>query len=340
MSKRIRCLDLSGTPAEIGRSHGRECRSEIQFLIRERRRLLEERLPSGGIDRIADVCDGLWRYLDRRFESLSEELLATAEAAGVEPWELVLSGGYSDVADLLGVGRGPAQDGCTLGVSTRPRFLAGTWDSHPSAAAALILLRRLRTDGSGTLALTTAGWPAQQGVNSAGVAFAITNLTPRATRDAGIPYIAAVALLAGMRSPREFSAFATRAEFCSGHAYVALGSEGPATIVETTGAAVSITQVRGHGAKANHYAAGSALDDNGMYGNLPNSCEREREMHHILPSIGSPIDFSLSLSRARYANRSVGEIVTCAYFFLNPVNRELWYQIGPARDGRMQRTSL
>ncbi len=338
----IKILDLKGSFSDIGHGHGEDCRNEIKYLLAERLGIMFSEAPNLSPSRLEEVCQSIWVYIAEHYKDLTEELTATAEGAQIHPWQLILAGAYTDLLDVVRERPIATYDECTLGVSTKPRFIAGTWDSHRSAVNGLVLLRRRPDVGPETLALTTAGWPAQQGINSEGLAFAITNLTPRTARATGLPYIAAVAALAALSTPDEFVSIAKAHQFCSGHSYVVLGSHGPAVIVETTGTVVDISTVTSFDTKANHYRKDSQIDDNAAYGNFANSCKREKELHTLLQKVTGPAEFSLALSKSSSINR-VGEnevAVTCAYFYLDPTRQELWYQCGPARDEKMSVVTL
>jgi len=332
----VETLTVTGAFSTMGHAHGEACRREIRALLADRTEILLRESRDLRPTRLEAICRTIWGYLAARYSNLTEELTATAEAADIAPWQLIVAGAYTDLLNVC-QGTGSAYGECTLGLSVSPRFIAGTWDSHPSAEEALLLLHRRPDVGPATLALTTAGWPAQQGVNSDGLAFAIANLTPRHVRVEGLPYIAANALLAASRSPDEFVRLAERENFCSGHSYIFIGLEGPARVVQTTGAGVDVETVTSFATIANHYRSASPLDDNRAYVNYEGSCKRETELHSVLARLSGPAAFAHVVAGTTLVNRTDvrGAVVTCAYFYLDPVRREVWYQRGPVEDEEM-----
>jgi hypothetical protein len=184
--------------------------------------------------------------------------------------------------------------------------------------------------------------PAQQGVNDSGLAFAITNLTPRHARAEGLPYIAANALLANSRTPGEFLNLTKSERFCSGHSYLFVGENGPGWIVETAERGVDVLRVGEFAVKANHYRLGSPLDDNRAYANFANSCEREDTFKSIFRKMQRPTDFCEAVVANHVVSRVKPEepAVTCAYFFIDPVERSMCYQRGPAERSELKRATL
>ena len=336
-------LVFSGTPRQIGLAHGEACRLRIRALLEQRREILFRERPTLTTVVLKSVCQALSDYTAHRFPELWNEVAATAEGADVAGWEMVIAGAYTDLLDIFRThADASSRDECTLLVSVTPRFLAGTWDSHVSAADGLILLERRPLKGIPTLALTTAGWPAQQGVNAAGIAFAITNLTPTQAVADGLPYIAANALLAASRTPDEFVKLASSEQFCSGHSYALLGEHGSGWIVETSSAGSNVIPVAQSAAQGNHYRANSPLDDNSRYAYVENSRARVLSLERSLAGIREPTEFIERLLADDLVNRCTpnGPALSAAYFFLEPVERRLWYQRGPASCARLSCTSL
>lgn len=337
-------LRLTGSLEQIGAAHGEACREKIHYLFELRRDIVLREIPGLQSSALNSVCQDLWDYLAHRHSSLAAEASATARSAKVKPWQLVLAGAYTDVMDICRTGTRckPAVDECTVAIDADRHVIAGTWDSHPGAVEGLLLLARLPDGGPATLALTTAGWPAQQGVNDRGLAFAITNLTPRTASRSGLVYIAANALLAEADGVDSFLQFASRERFCSGHSYLAVGRRGPGMVIDTASKGIDQTSVSGLVVKANHYRDDSPLDRNTAYPYLSGSRVRAGELQKLLVDIGEPQDFGALLATSEIVNRADPNApgVTSAHFYLDPDKGEVWYRPGPATGTPLLRAAL
>lgn len=187
-------IELQGTPAEMGEQHGETLRDAINELAESRFILANSRLGGAASALLRDVSLGLAWQTQQSLPDVYKETAATARAAGLPYWKLVLAGAFSDVLDIasrrIGSSVKPPAE-CTIAglkLDDGPAIV-GTWDSHGSARGGLALCLRKPRRGPNTLALTTAGWPLQQGLNNGGLAAAIANAVSRDVAT-GIPYIA------------------------------------------------------------------------------------------------------------------------------------------------------
>lgn len=116
---------------------------------------------------------------------LYEEMLALAAAAGMSPAEAMIVGGYTDFIDTVRAytGAGPVEDNCTAVIVPDPAasagggFLAQTWDMHASATAHIVMLSIQPEHGPAALVFSTVGCLGQIGMNAAGIAVGINNLS-------------------------------------------------------------------------------------------------------------------------------------------------------------------
>jgi hypothetical protein len=336
----IPTVTISGTPQAMGEAHGETLREEIRDLVQSRTGMLMRLVPSATLDDVAWVSGEMWRQVQSALPALAREVEATARTAGVSPAELVVAGGYTDVCDALAAitrtVRTEVIDECTVAESSDPPFIVGTWDTHRSAVAALVLLRRVPDGGTETLALTTAGWPAQQGVNERGLAFAITNLTPRTAAASGLPYIAVNARLAESLSVRDFTEVATRLRYASGHSYLLVDASGAGVVLETSADAVKARAIKRLHVQANHYSDYLAVDDNGAYPYLRRSVERALTLRALLRRAAAPeaLVEQIVASDVLYRNCTTPDVVTGAYFFLDPPARRMYCGTGTPVSGQ------
>jgi isopenicillin-N N-acyltransferase-like protein len=176
-------LEAHGSAAVVGHAHGDAFAEDIRAYLRKRRTLSAEGTDLGpdGITAIAERMVEAHRAYD---EVLFEEMVAMAEAAGITPAEAIIVGGYTDFIDTVrAVAHGTmVEDQCTAvltpaGVSGGAGYLAQTWDMHASATPHVFLLDVAVDDRPRALVFTTHGTLGQIGINEAGIAVGINNLT-------------------------------------------------------------------------------------------------------------------------------------------------------------------
>ena len=333
-------LVLTGSYTKMGETHGEACRDAINDLIDDRLELLLGDSGALTVAELREICCNLLQCVCSSSDNLRDELYGTARGANLEAWRLIVAGAYTDVLDVIRQPSSIQASECTVAMDSTKGCIAGTWDSHASAVNALVVVDRRPTNGPRTLALSTAGWPAQYGVNDSGLGFAITNLTPRTASRHGLVYIAAVARAAESPSTRSFEEFAMRTKFASGHAYLILDQSGDAVVCETSCTGVDMRSVHGLHVQANHYIG--ALDDNGMYTHIAGSHDRVNEMERGWPVISSPQAFSRWLATTSCVNRTMadGPAVTCAWFYIIPKEGLLWYRARGSTTSEFTRASL
>lgn len=187
----LRVLDVSGTPSEIGASHGRAYGEEIRTYTRDRVALVASGIWSGGPITKAEVLDIADSMLDAHASydtDLHSEMLAMAETAGITPAEAIVVGGFTDFVDTVRVvvgGDTPLsviEDDCTAMVVPDSRadgagFFGQTWDMHDTATDHVLLLRVSPQDAPPATVFTTTGCLGQIGMNTEGVCVGINNLT-------------------------------------------------------------------------------------------------------------------------------------------------------------------
>src|SRR5215468_9323225 len=168
-------IDLSGSPRERGRTHGRAAADRLRVGAR----MYAESLLKSGVD---------WAELERRAEAMVpsieafdptyvEEMRGIAEGAG-EPFaavvlmnartELVAAARHQQAAREI-------PDGCTAALALPEASADGAllhgqnWDWRAECAETGVVLRIRRDDGPDILTFTEAGGLARSGLNSAGI---------------------------------------------------------------------------------------------------------------------------------------------------------------------------
>ncbi|HJQ94340.1 MAG TPA: C45 family peptidase [Acidimicrobiia bacterium] len=185
----IRLLELGGDAEHRGGVHGAAFHSEIRRYTEERVRLASNGTwagrPATNEDAIALATSTLESH--RRYDAdLFEEMEAMALAGGISPAEAVIVGGFTDFVDIVraaGSSSVPEEDDCTAVIvpdqlaGGRAGWLAQTWDMHDSATEHVVMLQ-IETPGAPRgLVYSTVGCLGQIGMNEAGIAVGINNLT-------------------------------------------------------------------------------------------------------------------------------------------------------------------
>jgi isopenicillin-N N-acyltransferase-like protein len=183
----IRRIVIEGSPGRLGKTHGERFRDEIQRYGRERVRLATDGSWAGvaaGADEVMALADAMLPAHRDYAEDLYTEMVALGDASGLSPAEMVIVGGFTDFVDAVRRRGGsmPEEDDCTAAIVPDTRaggagFLAQTWDMHDSATDHVVLLD-LHADGQPrALVFSTVGCVGQIGMNEAGIAVGINNLS-------------------------------------------------------------------------------------------------------------------------------------------------------------------
>ena len=179
----IRVTTVTGSPEQMGRTHGSAYASEIRAYT-DARMALSAAGTDWDSERIVALAHQMLPAHEAYDADLHAEMLAMAEAADISPAEAVIVGGYTDFLDTVRAAAGTAsiEDACTAviipdAVAGGSGFLAQTWDMHASATPHIILLDVAPASGPRALVFTTVGTLGQIGINDSGISIGINNLT-------------------------------------------------------------------------------------------------------------------------------------------------------------------
>ena len=179
----IRTLSISGDPGSLGRTHGAAYAEDIRAYCSGRISLSGEG-NDWNREQLVDLGTQMLPAHRAYDEALYEEMLALADSAGISGGEAVIVGGYTDFIDTVRAyaGSAPVEDNCTAviagdDISEGHGFLAQTWDMNASATPHVVLLEVAPDSGPRSLVFTTVGTLGQIGMNEAGIAIGINNLT-------------------------------------------------------------------------------------------------------------------------------------------------------------------
>jgi isopenicillin-N N-acyltransferase-like protein len=188
----IRRIVLEGSPEEMGTCHGESYRDEIRAYAEDRVSLSSSGSWSGrAADRqeVLELAASMLPSHRAYSAALCAEMEAMARACDLSPAQAIIVGGFTDFVDALrSTGAGaPEEDDCTSvlvpnAMADGRGFLAQTWDMHASATEHVTLLDVRPNDSPRSLVFSTVGCLGQIGVNEAGIAIGINNLSAEVGR--------------------------------------------------------------------------------------------------------------------------------------------------------------
>lgn len=239
MTTPLTVLEASGSATEIGAAHGHAFGAQIRSYMADRRDLAREgtTLTIAGVEQIADDMVPPHREYDR---DLFDEMTAMADAAGISHGQAIIVGGYTDFIDTVRAlaGGSAVEDTCTAVItpnatSSGAGFLAQTWDMHASATPHVFILDVTPPGAPRSLVFTTHGTLGQIGMNEAGIAVGINNLTVDDGR-VGVTWPFAVRkALKATTFDAAVKAF-TEAPLAGGHNFLVFDADGQGVSIEAT----------------------------------------------------------------------------------------------------------
>jgi isopenicillin-N N-acyltransferase-like protein len=220
-------LEISGSPRDLGRAHGRALAARIRSFVPMRlaavRAWLAER-HLGGPGRLVEIGASSLASLGRWHPAGLEEHLAVAEGAGVDPVELYLAANMTDLRDVLLPPGLPEREGCSLLLLPRALTRGGeiiaaqTWDLNPEDIDYVVALHRRPEEGPEAWTVTCTGCPALIGMNEHGLAVGTTNVKTRGARP-GVGYTSMLARALHCRDLAEAADVIEGAPRAAAHVY-------------------------------------------------------------------------------------------------------------------------
>ncbi|HEY5891396.1 MAG TPA: C45 family peptidase [Acidimicrobiia bacterium] len=243
---KIRVLALGGSPGEIGHAHGSALGSSIRQYLDDRLDLAGDPYWSGRTAELESIVGLAQETLGahRRYsEPLYEEMAAMATSAGIDPAEAVVVGGFTDLIDVVRVAGGPSveEDDCTGIIDADNGVLAQTWDMHASAGEFVYLFDIEPDTGPRAKVQTTAGCVGQMGINEAGIAVGINNLTSRGKVGVTWPFV--VRKVLQQTTLDGAIEMVLSADLAGGHNFFIMGPDGTGCNIEAMPESRKVTRV-------------------------------------------------------------------------------------------------
>jgi isopenicillin-N N-acyltransferase-like protein len=244
----MRILEVFGDSIDLGRGHGSACVEMIRKYADSRIDLTAQEDWSGGAadrDLILSCADQTLGHHEAFSPNLYAEMLALADAAGISPQEAVAVGGFTDLVDVVRsrVGAGPEEHNCTGILNPRTGTLAQTWDMHASAGEFVILLKIDPLIGPDAFVQTTAGCLGQIGMNAAGIAIGINNLTSMGKPGVTWPFV--VRKVLEQTELDDAIKVVLDADLAGGHNFFVMGPDGEGATIEAMPHSKRLTRSNG-----------------------------------------------------------------------------------------------
>jgi isopenicillin-N N-acyltransferase-like protein len=242
----LRVLEIFGDAADFGRVHGVECAQMIRSYLDDRLGLSGDATwagrsaEAGTVLALAEETLGHHRAYSG---PLFEEMLSLAEGAGITPAEAVVVGGFTDLVDVVRAHAGwaPIEDDCTAVLDPGSGVLAQTWDMHASAGEYVVMLKLDSLRGPAAVVQTTAGCLGQIGLNEAGIAVGINNLTSIGKPGVTWPFVVRKAL--AQTNLEAAVGCVLDADLAGGHNYLLMGPDGSGVNIEAMPGTVKVDRV-------------------------------------------------------------------------------------------------
>ena len=248
----IRRLALRGSPKQLGSEHGAAFRDDIHRYTDERVHLASNGSWAGRKATREDtlaLAEAMLPAHRAYAPDLTEEMEALAEASGLSAAECVIVGGFTDFVDAVRSQANAAheEDNCTAvlvpdGLAEGHGFLAQTWDMHDSATEHVILLDIAPETGPGAFVYSTVGCLGQIGLNDAGIAVGINNLTA-ANGKIGVTWPFVVRKALQQTDIEAALACVVEAELAGAHNYLLLDRNGRGYNVEAMPSCRTVTKL-------------------------------------------------------------------------------------------------
>lgn len=321
----LRVLEVFGDSADLGRGHGSACRDMIRRYADDRIELTTQEDWGGGQadrDLILGCAEETLSHHEQFSESLYAEMTAMAGAAGITPAEAVVVGGFTDLVDLVRarVGSAPDEHNCTGIINPQGGYLAQTWDMHASAGEYVIMLKLDPLMGPDVFVQTTAGCLGQMGMNEAGIAVGINNLTSMGKPGVTWPFV--VRKILEQTDLDDAIKVVLDADVAGGHNFFVIGPDGEGATVEAMPRSKRVTRTEGRPLiHANHCLHDDTRAEEGS--KRPEWVQSSHDRHRIGEESADDLDaFFGDPAISRRASQP-HEVATCGAVIIEPGNRTM-----------------
>lgn len=320
----IETLVLDGNGAKRGALHGTERSTPIRKYLSDRMALAAEETWSGAaVDEslIVEAAEEMLPHHERFSGDLYAEMVAMGETAGISAAEAVVVGGFTDLVDVVRsrAGSAPEEHNCTAVLNRELGFYAQTWDMHASAGEFVVLLDVRPDSGPRALVQTTAGCLGQMGMNEAGIAIGINNLT--SIGRPGVTWPTVVRKVLTQTSFDDAVEVILSAPLAGGHNFMVMGPAGEGVNIEAMPSHKEVTRVHDAFVHTNHCLfPGTVLEEGERLSEHVENSNRRLEVAEKLAD-----DLEAFFEEPTISRRvgDLGEVGTCGAVILEPGPRRM-----------------
>ncbi|HQY90130.1 C45 family peptidase [Caldilinea sp.] len=356
----IRILTISGSPYEMGYTHGKAFAKEIGDLTEERLHLSCDPFWTGGqtatLDEVLAIGRACLRHHEAFAPELMEEMRGMADATGIGVNELVIMNGFTDFVDIIA---NPAVLSHTRAKSVLPGdaidctaflvapaasayghgYLGQTWDMHSTATPYVLMLDVRPQTGPALMTFTITGCVAMIGMNEHGVAVGINNLLGAEGR-AGVHWVYVVRKMLAQRTVEEALTVLQGAHLSGAHNYLLLGPDANGALrgynVEHMATRAHVIPVESIYAHTNHCLIAEMVNGERPRKSVSHASTvaRQDQASRFLEDQIGHITVEMLMALTRY--HADGELSVCAHVqpgydvessgacVMSPTTRELW----------------
>ena len=355
--KRLRVMELSGAPYDMGYAHGQRYHDEIHMFTEDRVQLCQDpnwtsqKLSREAVLELAEAC-----ALEHQAYApeLMDELMGMAAATGLSLAELVINNGFTDFIDVIyNLGdqgqraKAPAlhADNCTAFLVPKARSRSGrayfgqTWDMHATATPYVILLRGKPVDAPEFLVFTITGCVGMIGMNSAGIAVGINNLMA-ADGQIGVTWPFVVRKALQQDNLADALACVTDAKLAGAHNYLLMDRHGAGVEVEAMSTSQHLRHLEDETiAHTNHclIQKNLGLARERKVASQYSSENRLQRARELLDREKLEIDDLMALTRDDVAictrPQPPMDVESCGAAIMCPPSGDFWSVWGPPADG-------
>ncbi|MEL7519557.1 MAG: C45 family peptidase [Pseudomonadota bacterium] len=351
MSLLLPQFTVTGSPEDMGRQYGTQCRDMIQAFVADRVHAVETYMLERGRSGTKVLFEAGAKCMEqvRAFDAEGyAEHLGIAEGAAIDPIRLFTTANMTDIRDIIILPGDPPvleDEGCTAAllppsITRDGHSLQGqTWDLNGPDVDYVVAVHRLPDAGPETWSVTCAGCQTLMGMNEHGVTVGTTNLKTKGAQ-VGAPYLSVLHLAVKQHSRAAASSVVEDAPVAGSHSYWVGDKDQADEWERTPQTAYARTTQSGAVVRSNH----CLFEDNiQLESDLSESTHaRFERMQKLLAQSNAHTAESM---RMLFADRSDGRLsinrfaedqsgaTTNAVVALNPAELEFWACRGPADQG-------
>jgi isopenicillin-N N-acyltransferase-like protein len=329
----LRNLALAGSPEAIGATHGLRLGEHIRAYLADRLDLAGDPDWAGRSEdagRILEMASETLDHHARFSEKLFGEMLSMAASAGITPPEAIVVGGFTDLIDLVRAAGEPGieEDDCTGLIDSGSGLVAQTWDMHASAGKYVYMFDIRPDDRPRALVQTTAGCLGQIGMNEAGMAIGINNLTSIGKPGVTWPFV--VRKVLETTELDDAVKVVLDADLAGGHNFMIMGPDGVGCNIEAMPGSNRVTRVEtGSFVHTNHCLDGVTKAEEGLRNPL-NEANSDRRLDQG-SALASDLEGFFADADINRSASTEHDVATCGAVVMRPTDRSLeavWGQPG------------